>query len=435
MVNRGIEWAMLDDDTRIDIGWNMDFMLASTYQKGILTGTPDDADYCTIQDVQLEAADTELDSSAVEGFVYSTKCTFLATSKIAMGAPTMQLTAADSLKFQLQWAEWEAGALTAKTQLVASDVTPLFLGAVGTGEWPNPMASYEVKGTADSDIDPTFCNAAAAQPLTDFEPTTDGYAASPGKIQWWPSQAGLGLLTAVSTMDYMQLKSEYDTYNSMANSYNTEKSSYETLKTAYNTALADETTRQADFFKAMFEPAVEIPERPCQPTRPDAFMGVSFMNEADSSDPDADAKKDDMVGTFNQNDGVRAFAASFKLGYQLPNVDDATWAEGAGHTYGLLGEGEAQYADGVLAFQWDNTDIEKKAHYMMVSLLPYTTGFTELASDKLITISWKNAVFDTSMASISKPSQPDDTSAPDAVGAKALAASAVALAAVAASLF
>jgi len=78
-------------------------------------------------------------ASAKVGFSGVNKCTFNVVSKIALGAPSMKLTAADSTEFELQWAEWESGALSAKTGLVGANATPLWTGAIGTGEWPNPI--------------------------------------------------------------------------------------------------------------------------------------------------------------------------------------------------------------------------------------------------------------------------------------------------------
>jgi hypothetical protein len=230
-------------------------------------------------------------------------------------------------------------------------------------------------------------------------------------------------------MDFLQLSADYASYTTMANTYNTAKSDYETKKTAYNSALADEKTRQADFFKAMFEPAVAIPERPCQPTRPDAFSGIDFKYATTVAT--TDPNKLLMQGTFTSNTGVQAAAASYKLGYQLPATGSA-WAAGAAHTYGLLGQGTAQYSSTVTAFQWFLADAAK-THHMMVSILPYSSAMPALTA--VIEVGWKNAVFSTNYAGLSKPGQPGATTAPDAVGAKALAASAVALAAVAASLF
>jgi len=196
-----------------------------------------------------------------------------------MGAPKFKVTAAKSTVFQLQWAEWESATLTAKTDLVdTSNITPYYLGAVaniGTGSsWPNPVAGYYKAGVATSGFSMPLTA------LTDYSPSMDGYTQSPGLVKWFPSAGetvlGPNSAEAYTTMDFMAVKSMYDTYNGQKTTYESALSSYNTLKDAYNKALADETTRQADFFKATFEPAVTIPVRPCQPTRLAALSAVDF---------------------------------------------------------------------------------------------------------------------------------------------------------------
>jgi hypothetical protein len=44
------------------------------------------------------------------------------------------------------------------------------------------------------------------------------------------------------------------------------KSEYDANRKTYNDALLLEKQRMADFFKANFEPAIPIPQRPCPPS-------------------------------------------------------------------------------------------------------------------------------------------------------------------------
>jgi hypothetical protein len=185
----------------------------------------------------------------------------------------------------------------------------------------------------------------------------------------------------------------------MANTYNTAKSDYETKKTAYNKALADEKTRKADFFKAMFEPAVVIPERPCQPTRPGAFSGLDFTFATTTI---TDAEKGAKKAVFTQNGGIQVKTASYKMGYQMASSDAATYAAGAGHTYGLLGQGTANFAAAASAFQW-KTASATAAHFMMVSILPYAATMGTLAASEVITVAFTARAFGTATAAISKP--------------------------------
>lgn len=369
----------------------------------------------------------------MQGFSSIDKCTFEAESKIAMGAPSFKLTTADANAFQFQWAEWEAGVLTAKTQLAdIANTTPFFAGTLPKGQWPNPIASFAIDGTATH---ATLVSGSTVLPITDYNPDMDGFVASPGKVAWYPSEAGTQKKTAYSTMDFMQLKADYDAYNTQVSTYNTDKDEYNTKKDAYNKALSDEAARMKDFFKSIFEPAIVIPERPCQPTRLAAFDGVELKYAATAAL--TDAEKTAKTGTFAQNGMLQAAAASYKVGYQVANADATatTLAAGAGHTYGLFGQGTAQTDAATLPFQWKLAD-PAVAHYMMVSILPSSAaGISALAASKKIEITWTAKAFGTAYASVAKPSQPDATVAPDSASAKALAASAVAVAAVAASLF
>lgn len=235
-------------------------------------------------------------------------------------------------------------------------------------------------------------------------------------------------------MDFMKLKADYDAYSTQVSTYNTAKDDYNTKKDAYNKALSDEAARMKDFFKSIFEPATVIPERPCQPTRLAAFDGVDFKYATTAAITDANKLLNH--GTFNQSGMLQVPAASFKVGYQIANADASavTAMAGVGHTYGLFGQGTAQTAATTLPFQWKLADATK-AHYMMVSILPSAGTGLSLAASKKIEITWTAKAFGTAYASVAKPSQPDATVAPDSASAKALAASAIAVAAVAASLF
>jgi hypothetical protein len=60
------------------------------------------------------------------------------------------------------------------------------------------------------------------------------------------------------------------------NSFETLKANYDIERVAYNTAIANEKTRSADFFKNLFEPAITIPQRPCNPVVPTAWTGPAI---------------------------------------------------------------------------------------------------------------------------------------------------------------
>ena len=429
-LNFGIEYVFLNKTLITTFAWNNDFLLASAWQKGIgSTGTVTGTDYCTQGYISLDA--TELKSEVRAGITGGDKCTFQVASVAAKGAAQVVLTKAGLTKFNMQWAEWESGLLTdGSIGVKMTDTTPLFLGTV-TKAWPNPLKSWAVNGALTQ---ASFVSGLGLQPINDYSPDADGYTLSPGKIAWWPSEKINGAVstTATTQMDFLKLKSEYDTYTAAANTYNTAVTTYNTNKDAYNKALTDEAARKADFFKAMFDPAVTIPERPCQPDRPAAFSGVDF--KYDTTVAITTAEKAAMKGTFAYNGGSVSANTSFRVGYQLPAITDAaiTAGDGAGHTYGYFGAGNLQVVTTNKAFQW-KAATATATHHMMVSVLPYLSATTATAA--VIEFTWNNKAFDDTMYAISKPSQPAATTAPDAVAAKALAASAVAVAAIAASLF
>lgn len=87
---------------------------------------------------------------------------------------------------------------------------------LGTTEaqWPNPIVSYTILGAATNAAN----SIATSASLMDNSPAMTGYANSIGNVKWFPS-AGASVasptsLTAYSTMDFMSLKSTYDTYQS-----------------------------------------------------------------------------------------------------------------------------------------------------------------------------------------------------------------------------
>lgn len=250
-----------------------------------------------------------------------------------------------------------------------TNVTPIW-GGVLTKSFPNPIKAWDYSGTAFAGVSAYVSG--TVEPITDFDPLTDGYTMSPGKVMWWPSEKINSVVstTATSTQDFMKMKAEYDAYTSTANTYNTALGTYNTNKDAYNKALTDEAARKADFFKSIFDPAVVIPERPCQPTRPNAFVGVDF--KYDTTTAITATEKTVMMGTFNQNDGSINVSASFKLGYFLPSAATTavTATAGAAHTYGYFGNGDLQEATTVKAFQWKATTATA-THTMMASILPY----------------------------------------------------------------
>jgi len=172
-------------------------------------------------------------------------------------------------------------------------------------------------------------------------------------------------------MDSATLIGMLDATTASYASYNSAKSTYDTAKTAYNTALAAEKARVADFFKAMFDPAVTIPARPCQPTMPAAYMGPNVDITLTTG----------AYTTINATSKVLGYGAFARNAVSTPTLNSGflsstpdstvaaplfTWT---GHVFGLYGQGAATMpADGIA---YPSRIIPTgETHGMMVSIFP-----------------------------------------------------------------
>ena len=94
--------------------WNNDFLLAAQWQNGVLSGATQGTAFCSAQYTALDATTTSTtDSNTITSFSGKFKCTYEVSVKAGEGAPAVVLNTAKQVKWQFQWAEWEAGALTA----------------------------------------------------------------------------------------------------------------------------------------------------------------------------------------------------------------------------------------------------------------------------------------------------------------------------------
>jgi len=232
----------------------------------------------------------------------------------------------------------------------------------------------------------------------------------------------------------------YDTYNTVKTTFETKKTAYNLLRVAYNTAQAAEEARLADLFKALFDPAVVVPDRPCPPDQPADWTGIDFKSVMTGTGNTlaewTAANKAAKWGTLYLNKGVQSVAATYKLGYQMVTADTTTTTVAStGHIYGLLGQGDLMIDPTTLAFQWTN-EVAAKKHFMMVSILPYLDTMSALTASEKIVLDFKTHAFDTTWKAIVKPTRPTAAEATITIGSSTLiAASTIALATVASSLF
>jgi len=236
-------------------------------------------------------------------------------------------------------------------------------------------------------------------------------------------------------MDSAQLIGMLDATNASYTTYNSAKSTYDTAKTAYNTALTAEKARVADFFKAMFDPAVTIPARPCQPTMPAAYMGPNVdhtITNAAYTTINATSKALGY-GAFGRN----AIAKPTLNSGFLSSTPDSTATPPAftwtGHVFGLWGQGAAAMpADGIA---YPSRIIPSgETHGMMVSIFPDVLATAAGTATAKVDFSVKTVTWRV-ITSIEAPAAPAASVAPDSAAAAYLAAGAAAIAAVAATLF
>jgi len=190
-------------------------------------------------------------------------------------APGVKLTSANAFTWQFQWAEWEEGNLTGGQLWDQSNVTPLFTGDItaGGGEWPNPIVTWTSAGAAVTSPQSTKIGT-LVPPISDMG--TSAYPSTIGDLIYYPSITGPGKETATSTVNWLEYKREYDTYNTAKATFESAKTSYNTLKDAYNLALKNEKARKNDLFKSIFDPVVVVPTRPCPPDQPGDWTGLDF---------------------------------------------------------------------------------------------------------------------------------------------------------------
>jgi hypothetical protein len=248
--------------------WNQDLLLASLYHIVWATETTDGSKYCSAWANTLAADGTASVISATKGLTGATKCTwFLKTVDGDMG-PTVQLTAAAYSNFYLHWVEFlTTAALGTDGQMPVADGASYQVGAyaVTGGEvWMNPVTAT-IAGA-----DATWGNSATVWNMVVRDPT-NYWPGTLGALTFYTGQAGPFKQSQVGAIDQALLQSMYKSRNDLNSAYSTALTTFNTDRDNFNSANKDENTRKADFFKALFEPAIVVPSRPCPPNRPAAW--------------------------------------------------------------------------------------------------------------------------------------------------------------------
>jgi hypothetical protein len=229
------------------------------------------------------------------------------------------------------------------------------------------------------------------------------------------------------------------------NDYASKKTSYESLRTLYNDAATKESDRLKDFFKAMFEPPVSVPTRPCAPTQPAEYTGVTIDFKKNVSDGwKAKAADQGTLGALriatgdyaaNSADNVKYFHV--RVGYMYSGGDaiaSENLSSNIAHLWGRFGEGKAtDYANAAPFYLGEAASTAKPG--LMLTIFPEDKDVTELAASEAITFkamtkAWAN---NDDYKVASRPGKADDPT-DVLLGAKALLATGLAAATVIATI-
>jgi len=186
----------------------------------------------------------------------------------------------------------------------------------------------------------------------------------------------------------------FDAKNRENAAYEALKTTYESAKTTYNAALKTEATRNNDILAQWFTAPTKIPVRPCPPDVPAAYVGPkidwwlatsNLVNNVNAtSRVEGYGVLDRMAATImpkpSLNSGFVQAAPDISNGV-TPNITFA------GHTFGLLGQGNATLPTNGIAFPYRTVSTE--THHMMLSLFPYDeTDTTGVANGQTIEFRW-----------------------------------------------
>jgi hypothetical protein len=343
-------------------------------------------------------------------------------------APSFKFTQADYSNFLFGWIEWAAEAeLTGGAFMPTTDVAPFHLGAYATNDGPflNP-----VRSTSGDNSPVTWSPATSTFDESDKVKQGNlngsigefkGYNGAAGTDQMFPNeQKPFDSVTMLRNINAK--KSEFNDYNAALGSYNT-------LKTAYNSAIDTEKKRLADFFAAAFTPATSIPQRPCPPTQPRAYVGP-YLDKAITTFPATNTDNKYFASIPNN-------LGKAKKGYYASSSDTAVLTAASltysGKVFGRLGQGKGNMP-GVAPFYW-NYAVAATKPTIVVSIFPETE--TDVGLDtaakfvkiEATAIAWEDN------ANFGAPAQPAAAENPvAALGAQFLAATFISAAAVIATL-
>lgn len=265
-----------------------------------------------------------------------------------------------------------------------------------------------------------------------------------GTAVWYTNVAGVAgpyIGTQYAMREAIQIANDYASYKAKYATFTTASTGYKTTMTTYDTALTAETTRAADFMKAMFEPPVAIPQRPCPPEQPMSPMGPKLLvfdsAKASPTAWTAVSKTDGSAYLKYSTTHVTNDLFHTRVAYIAPASDTTPAAKvtaNIGAVFGRLGEGTPTLNTdaGTTGFYWGVVDTAKTPT-MIVSFLPEVMADTGLvAAANTATMSAK-AIAWLDLNTLAAPAPPAANANPKAAGAAALTGSLLAASAVVAA--
>lgn len=425
------------------VTWDQDILIASLYHPAWASATAvtDGSAWCSGLRTQLKTDGTTASIQASKGLTGHTKCSWILVTEKKTEGPTVKVDTADFANFYFQWIEWATTAgLGTNGVLNGADAADYFIGkydTASTGPFLNPYKS----GAGISDSGNKLQGSSLAWA---FEERSQAVypTGSIGTAAYYKSNTMTSWPDTIFTMDTAAIidsvthfKTVYDDNTKSVNDFNGKKTTYEK-------AVDDEKKRRADFFAAAFSPPISIPERPCAPTQPPAFMAPNL----DLSVKTWKTTAKDQGTTAALKTGASAYVPDAKyntrIGYYqvLADTTKATDLAYTGKVWGRLGQGAGNIPASATPFYWSeatSTMADGNSAGMVISAFPIAetdTGITDAA--KFVKMTAK-AVKWTDEKAYAAPARPAAAAAPKPglSGAKMLAAGLISTAAAIVSLY
>lgn len=224
---------------------------------------------------------------------------------------------------------------------------------------------------------------------------------------------------------YHRFEELYEDYEDTVEDYNVLKDAYNAVIEDYNSQVAD---IEADSFAAFAAGTVatlgELPDRPCPPTRPPEYTGVFAHPDPNGFDGEFATQ-----ATWNNESTLKAgFVDQLQVLRNKAQLgtwnDESDFNAGAGHAFGLLGNGNATEPMDEVA--WAPSDPAGEAHTIIVSVFPNSQAPFQGLADNTITIEAGMYLWGEHGAGLDPvPVRPDAAAEPLTAGAMTLVAGAV----------